>query len=309
MRSSVSAILSTPTQDPNMSHPDYEMTVHDHGTLLILVKHLGEELSSKNFNRLFERICRINQLRIVDGTGAERCVQARYIKEYPVGNNDWGDFQTHRRLLGLITVSKCKLQIELNEICRLHESLKVKYQSTLYDSRCIIFGVNAPNSPELSTPSNFKSRDVYYASDNDPNPSIEMHLNEFLSSLFWVLDAKRLEKSKEKLDKATLLIAPFEKRNIIGLDMESRANKKRCMGRVTKHLADLNLQTGFLNDALNFYQTAIDTLRSCNDWLWLGGCLEGLCATSLMILQPQNQLTKSNFQRNASLQERHSRFK
>lgn len=122
--------------------------------------------------------------------------------------------------------------------------------------------------------------------------------------------------------------------------MESRANKKRCMGRVTKHLADLNLQTGFLNDALNFYQTAIDTLRSCNDWLWLGGnfkqlknyvsfvyidislvtylsetiilfkgCLEGLCATSLMILQPQNQLTKSNFQRNASLQERHSRFK
>lgn len=42
MRSSVSAILSTPTQDPNMSHPDYEMTVYDHGTLLILVKHLGK---------------------------------------------------------------------------------------------------------------------------------------------------------------------------------------------------------------------------------------------------------------------------
>lgn len=69
----------------------------------------GEELSSKNFNRLFERICRINQLRVVDGTGTERCVQARYIKEYPVGNNDWGDFQTHRRLLGLITV--CKFSI------------------------------------------------------------------------------------------------------------------------------------------------------------------------------------------------------
>lgn len=42
MRSSVSAILSSPTQDPNMSHPDYEMTVYDHGTLLILVKHLGK---------------------------------------------------------------------------------------------------------------------------------------------------------------------------------------------------------------------------------------------------------------------------
>jgi len=40
---------------------------------------------------------------------------------------------------------------------------------------------------------------VYYASDNDTNPSIEMHLNEFLLSLFWVLDAKRLDKSKEKV--------------------------------------------------------------------------------------------------------------
>ncbi|XP_050532714.1 protein brunelleschi isoform X2 [Daktulosphaira vitifoliae] len=111
------------------------------------------------------------------------------------------------------------------------------------------------------------------------------------------------------LDKASLLIAPFEKRNIIGLDMESRANKKRCIGRVTKQLADLNLQTGLLNDALNFYMTAAETLRSCNDWLWLGGCLEGLCATSLIILQPQNQLAKSTLQRNASLQERHLRFK
>lgn len=42
----------------------------------------------------------------MDGTGTERCVQARYIKDYPVGNNDWGDFQTHRRLLGLITICK-----------------------------------------------------------------------------------------------------------------------------------------------------------------------------------------------------------
>lgn len=66
----------------------------------------GEELSSKNFNRLFERISRINHLRVVDNTGTERYVQARYIKDYPVGNNDWGDFQTHRRLVGLITVCK-----------------------------------------------------------------------------------------------------------------------------------------------------------------------------------------------------------
>lgn len=69
----------------------------------------GEELSSKSFNRYFERICRVNQSRVVDGIGNERSVQTRYIKDYPVGNNDWGDFQTHRRLLGLITICKFML--------------------------------------------------------------------------------------------------------------------------------------------------------------------------------------------------------
>lgn len=45
-----------------------------------------------------------------------------------------------RRLLGLITLSKFTNQIELNEVCRVHESLKVKYSNTLYDSRAFMFG-------------------------------------------------------------------------------------------------------------------------------------------------------------------------
>lgn len=42
MRSSVSVILSSPTPDTNMSHPDYEQNAHDHATLLILVKQIGK---------------------------------------------------------------------------------------------------------------------------------------------------------------------------------------------------------------------------------------------------------------------------
>lgn len=42
MRSSVSVILSTPAPDTNMSHPDYEQTSHDHCSILILIKHIGE---------------------------------------------------------------------------------------------------------------------------------------------------------------------------------------------------------------------------------------------------------------------------
>lgn len=37
-------------------------------------------------------------------------------------------------------MSKFTNQVELNEVCRVHESLKVKYSNTLYDSRAFMFG-------------------------------------------------------------------------------------------------------------------------------------------------------------------------
>lgn len=52
--------------------------------------------------------------------------------------------------------------------------------------------------------------------------------------------------------------------------MKSHSNRKRCNGRLTKHLGDLALQSGLIGDALTFYHSAIETLRSINDWLWIG---------------------------------------
>lgn len=52
--------------------------------------------------------------------------------------------------------------------------------------------------------------------------------------------------------------------------MKSHTNRKRCAGRLTKHLGDLSLQAGLINEALTFYHSAIDTLRSSQDWLWIG---------------------------------------
>lgn len=53
---------------------------------------------------------------IVDSTGQTRDIFVRYVREHAVENNEWGDFQTHRRLLGLITVGKFESQGELNEV-------------------------------------------------------------------------------------------------------------------------------------------------------------------------------------------------
>lgn len=43
-----------------------------------------------------------------------------------------------------------------------------------------------------------------------------------------------------------------------------------------KHVGDLCLQAGMLQDALVHYHMAVDLLRALNDFLWLGGEALGL---------------------------------
>lgn len=273
---------------------------------------------------------------VLDSAGQTRDIFVRYVRDHAVENNEWGDFQTHRRLLGLITVGKFESQGELNELCRVHESLKVKYTSTLYDTRALLFapqrndgdsvdGENGlidrttngndstPNGFKLDDdeqkilvdnnmvlPTVFKSRGYFY-SDNSTCSNLETRINDFVHSLFWILESKRLERTKEKFDKVSLLLAPFEKKDFVGLDMESRVNKKRIMGRVTKNLADLTLQCGLTAESLNYYCASVETLRAIGDSLWLGAALEGICASSSIILYPHLRHSV-NFQRNISLQ-------
>lgn len=208
-------------------------------------------------------------------------------------------------ILGLITFGRYENQTELNELCRLHETLKVKYVHTLYNSRAILFGpepsekLNEP-PPGFTTPHNFKTIGVFY--NDESCPDLEVQMSECFNSLFWILESKRLERSREKIDKVSLLQAPFEKKDFIGLDLESRNNRKRCNGRATKHLGDLCLQAGLPADALNLYNSAASTLLAVNDWLWLGAAYEGLCAVSALILYP-NMCRSLPLQRNSSLQE------
>ena len=103
---------------------------------------IGRQLRTKQFNRAFERISRVSHIKIQDSQNNPRNIWIRFLRSYPVENNDWGDFQTHRKALGLISIGQCNSQDELNELCRIHETLKVKYAWTLYDSRCILFGLN-----------------------------------------------------------------------------------------------------------------------------------------------------------------------
>lgn len=71
MRSSVSYILSHAPGESVMSHPDYAQHAQHHACLLVLVKGIGGML--KNFNKLWERIQKVNNIKI---TGEKKSLES-----------------------------------------------------------------------------------------------------------------------------------------------------------------------------------------------------------------------------------------
>lgn len=44
-----------------------------------------------------------------DSTGQVRDIWVRYVRDYPVENNDWGDFQTHRYVFYDLMIESLRL--------------------------------------------------------------------------------------------------------------------------------------------------------------------------------------------------------
>ncbi|XP_070534446.1 trafficking protein particle complex subunit 9-like [Ptychodera flava] len=274
-----------------MSYADYSQRVEDHQALLVLLKAVGPH-KTKAYNKIFDRISRETHVRLSDG---KRRVCLRYKRNVPQANSDWGEFQCHRKVLGLLCIGKCTSDGDLANIEANFDSLKEGYKNTLYNSRCMVFGNTGGGTNEQSQPQQGRPDFVFYQSFEDC-VKLEDQVREFAASLFWVLESKRLDKSSDKGDRAPLLMAPFEKRDFVGIDTESRNYKKRIQGRMRKHVGDLCLQAGMTQDAFIHYQAAADTLKSANDWLWLAGAYEGMCSASVITLYPET--TKPAFSRN-----------
>lgn len=133
MRSSVCALNAASGENFNLMFPDYEQHTSHHAHLLVLIRGIGPN-KPRTLQKIFERIQKVNNVKIkgeihvsasvvqsswklfVDSAGQTREIFVRYVREHAVENNEWGDFQTHRRLLGLITVGKFESQGELNEV-------------------------------------------------------------------------------------------------------------------------------------------------------------------------------------------------
>jgi hypothetical protein len=108
-----------------MSFVDFSQRAEDHTKILILVHQISSAMKQKNFNKIYERIARLHTITIA--MAPPRVVRMRYRKYYAMENNSWGDFQVHRRVLGLLSVAQSENESDLVEILRQHEQQKVHF--------------------------------------------------------------------------------------------------------------------------------------------------------------------------------------
>ena len=175
----------------------------------------------------------------------------------------------------------------------------MKYAGTILDSRLIVLGLHldqqdigggssvdgicqvTPDSDvydQSDSFSNVESRTLFYqdhAFQQDPSLSQEDNnssrqgqlwredIIDFITGIFWILESKRRDEVQRegRQDRMSLLCTPFEKKDFVGLDLDSRANKKRIHGRYQKYLGDLCLICDRIEESYEHYHLATDSLK------------------------------------------------
>lgn len=316
-----------------MNLVDYVSQAEDHSSLLVLIQNINGKFHNKSFNRFFERISLLDSISInippqqqIITNQLNRLVHIRYVRQHLPGRNAWGNFQVNRRVLGLISLGfKSHENDEEDALLKSHDSTLEEFNETILDSRIFLFG-GCPNSPSTSgsdknlenvdntplesktdsvnnhqqTLLNLRQTQVIKYVDVDSCSDVEDKIKEFLRSLFWVLEGKRLDRSHERSDNLLILTAPFEKPDNINFDMENKLHRKKCLGRFKKHLGDLCLLAGVPGEASLHYHTALDLLKQCSDLLWIAGSQEGIAVSSYLMLKPKF-LPSIPFQRSYTL--------
>lgn len=195
-----------------MSVPDYMQCAEDHQTVLVLVQPVGI-VPEDQFFKIYKRIAGVSQVSIRD---SQRLLYIRYRHHYLPENNEWGDFQTHRKVVGLITITTCSTAKDWPLTSERFHGQKEVYSSTLYDSRLLVFGLQGEIVEQQRT-------DVAFYRSFEDCPDVERRVEDFVESIFIVLESKRLDRATDKSgDKIPLLCVPFEKKDFVGLDTDSR---------------------------------------------------------------------------------------
>ncbi|XP_076809492.1 trafficking protein particle complex subunit 9-like [Clavelina lepadiformis] len=257
-----------------MSDTSYKASPHNHLEILIAV-HCEGNLTDSELNAALAKLKRYSKVTVAD---AGRTVHFRFERKSPLKNSEWGYFQAHRRAMGLVMLAGCSTAID---VALLHETFQKKKEvmaDYIFDARCFVFGIDNALYLQQSKSEVFQFPDVqsWKTSDRD--------MKDFLTSIFYILESKRLQLAADKSDRPTLLVTPFEKSQSSSSDNDSRNYRKKCLGRWKKHLGDISLLAGLKREALQSYHAALDLLISANDPVWIGGVLEGLCVVTTVVM-------------------------
>lgn len=196
---------------------NFRPSLTDHAQLMILVRSFYN-CSDQDHNFVLRKLGVFNFATIKE---SERRLLLKFTKGYNRDVLEWGKIQLHRRPFGFIGVAclssdPVQQPKDYERIVHRFDNLISQYTAFLYDSRCIIVG---PENPSI----NITRKDVIYMSlsEVDIGEKFVQSITEFISSLFVILESKRVEKTSENFDRMVMPCAPCEQEHTVS-DTDTR---------------------------------------------------------------------------------------
>lgn len=207
---------------------DFRPSLVDHNEILILVRPFTDCLDG-DYAFVLKKLSTFTHAVI---EAYNRQLLLRFTKGYARRERlEWGRIQLHRRPLGFIGVASLTLDPkqqskDYEKITHRFNNLISQYESDLFDSRCIIIG---PTDPEIT----IDRKDVIYLSTAELNipdqQDFVKSITEFVSSLFVILESKRIEKLSDNFDRMLLPTAPCEQEQSSS-DTDTRYVRRNVLG-------------------------------------------------------------------------------
>jgi len=273
-----------------MSRYNYRPNLTDHAQILILARPFYNT-QDKDYSFVLKKLTCFTHAKFEDSN--DRRILLKFTKGYSRDTLEWGKLQIHRKPLGFIGIAVLSSDSSLHakdveKIEHRFGNLISQYDNYLYDSRCIIIG---PDNVDIK----LTRKDFFYLAESELEVADDMveFLNGFVSSLFVILESKRVDKMGENFERMVLPTAPNEQEQTI-TESDTRFMKKKLLGRNKKILGDLSLISGLYQEAMLIYQTAYEHLLNVNDYLWAGSAIEGMCAASNAIQLGEDIVAKTD---------------
>jgi len=199
-------------------------------------------------------------------------VHVQFFDSKLFNKSEWDEFHFHQKLFAVIGIVHCPTTPNLSMAYREFQDLKKVPKF----SNAFRFRLYAFDEPVESKEEHALENLVMF-----PNQSIDhirFYITANLSDLVSLL-LKDFEKLASRMVKSkdNVLLTPADKAK----HAEIIENKRLCLARRNKRVADLCLLAGTPSDAKKFYKDALEPARSSSDWIWAGGVIEGKAACLL----------------------------